>query len=254
MGSKVLNGKRILITRPPEGSEEMASLIRKEGGEPVVIPAVELRRIVSEKLKRAIGELEGFDWLIFTSANAVGFFFEILREMKFDIRTLKHLKIAVIGKKTAESLEKMCIFPDVVPDEFVAESLVEEFRRIDLRDKKIFIPRAKDAREVLPEELKKMGASVLVVPIYRAVKPKGLKERIKEEMKKGVDMVVFTSSSGVKNFFSQISAKDFRVPIAVIGPVTAKTVEAYGFTPSVMPSRYTVEDLVEEIKKFFAGR
>jgi uroporphyrinogen III methyltransferase/synthase len=247
-----LEGKRILITRPPDGAGEMAEYIKKEGGEPVIIPAIELKRIRSPEIEKTIKNLKKYDWLIFTSANAVEFFFEILLENKIDLRRLSHLKIGVIGEKTAESLQKKGIFPDLLPERFVAESIVEEFKKIQIKGKKILIPRAEVAREVLPEQLKNMGAKVHVLPIYRTVKPRGLQKRIYEELKKGVDMVVFTSSSTVKNFMEIKGIKKFlNIPFAVIGPVTAETLTKYGFKPSVMPEKYTAKSLVKEISKFF---
>jgi uroporphyrinogen III methyltransferase/synthase len=249
---KPLEGKRILITRPIDGAGEMADYIKKEGGEPVIIPTIELIRIRSPEIEKTIKNLKKYDWLIFTSANGVDFFFEILLENKIDLRKLSHLKIGVIGEKTAESLEKRGIFPDLLPKRFVAESIVEEFKKIQIKGKKVLIPRAEVAREVLPEQLKNMGANVHVLPIYRTVKPGGLKKKIYEELKKGVDMVVFTSSSTVKNFMEVKGIKRFlNLPVAVIGPVTAETLMRYGLKPSVMPKKYTAKSLVKEIAKFF---
>jgi len=251
MGS--LKGKRILITRPIDGAEEMANYIKREGGEPVIIPTIELKRIRSPEIEKTIKNLKKYDWLIFTSANGVDLFFEILLEKKIDLRKLSHLKIGVIGEKTAESLKKKGIFPDLLPKKFVAESIVEEFKKIQIKGKKILLPRAEVAREVLPEQLKSMGAKVHILPIYRTVKPRGLKKKIHGELKKGVDMVVFTSSSTVKNFMEIRGIKKFlNLPVAVIGPVTAETLMKYGLKPTVMPKKYTTKSLVKEITKFFS--
>jgi len=247
-----LEGKRILITRPLHGVKEMAEYIKKEGGEPVIIPTIELKRIRSPEIEKTIKNLKKYDWLIFTSANGVDFFFEILLKNKIDLRNLSHLKIGVIGEKTAESLEKRGIFPDLMPERFVAESIVEEFKKIQIKGKRVLLPRAEVAREVLPEQLKIMGARVHILPIYRTVKPRGLKKKIFEELKKGVDVIVFTSSSTVKNFMEIRGIKKFlHLPIAVIGPVTAETLMQYGFKPSIMPKKYTAKSLVREIAKFF---
>ncbi len=247
-----IKGKRILITRPLDGAEEMADYIRKEGGDPVVVPAIELKRIRSPEIEETIKNLKKYDWLIFTSANAVDFFFEILLEKRIDIRNLAHLKIGVIGEKTYKSLNKRGIFPDVLPKKYVAESLVEELRKIKMKGKNVLIPRAEVAREVLPEELKNMGAEVHLLPIYRTVKPRGFEKRVYEEMKKGIDMVVFTSPSTVKNFMSIKGIKKIlKVPLAVIGPITREALSDYGLEPSIMPRKYTAESLVKEISKFF---
>lgn len=249
-----LDGKRILITRPLDGAEEMAKYIKEKGGEPVLLPAIELRRIRNFKIEKAIKNIKKYDWLIFTSANAVEIFFEILSEKRMDVRELFGIKIGVIGEKTAESLTKRGIFPDLIPKKFVAESIIEEFRKIDVKGKRFLIPRAEVAREILPEELKNMGANVEVLPTYRTVKPKGLRKRILKELMRGVDMVVFTSSSTVKNFMEiKEVRKILKVPIAVIGPITAETLMKYGFKPSVIPNKYTAESLVKEIAKFFRG-
>ena len=197
----------------------------------------------------AIKNLEEYEWLIFTSANGVAYFFERLLAKKKDIRDLKGVKICCIGPATAQQVQNKGIRVDLVPKEFISEGILKSFSGKNLKGKKILIARAAKARDVLPEGLKKLGAKVDVVTAYETVssgkKKKDLEELFKENQ---VDVITFTSSSTVNNFV-KIMGSSFKLPkgvkIACIGPVTAAAAKKAGLTVDIHQEEYTMEGLVE---------
>jgi len=189
----------------------------------------------------------------------VKFFLKRLGFLGKDIRNLKGIKIGVIGPKTAAIWHRMGIKPDLMPDEYRAEAVVESFEKLGISGAKILIPRAVKAREVLPEQLRQAGAQVDVVHAYQTIRPDHDTGRLKELLMRGsIDMVTFTSSSTVSNFVKMFRADGNRlqewmqnVAVACIGPITARTAQENGFTVSLVPLEYTIESLAEGIILFF---
>jgi len=214
-----------------------------------------------ESLDHAIKALNEYDWLLFTSVNGVKFFLKRLEFSGKDIRDLKGIKIGVIGPKTAAIWHGIGIKPDLMPDEYRAEAVVESFRELGISGAKILIPRAVKAREVLPEQLRQAGAQVDVVHAYRTITPDHDTGRVRELLMGGsIDMVTFTSSSTVSNFVKMFRADGNRlqewmrnVAVACIGPITAKTAKENNFKVSLVPPNYTIESLTESIMLFFKG-
>ena len=187
-------------------------------------------------------------------------FFKRLEELGKDVRCLKDIKVGAIGLKTAEAVYAKGIKPDLVPDEYRAEAIVEAFKKegagnLNLN---ILLPRAAEAREILPDELKKMGARVDVVEAYRTVMPDKGADRIRVMLENGeIDMVTFTSSSTVINFVGmfgpdQVKRLIEKVAVACIGPITARTAEKHGLKVSIMPKDYTIEALVNAIMEYYS--
>ena len=182
------------------------------------------------------------------------FFFQRLKEIQQDIRNLKDVRIYTIGPKTAEAVQELGMLVDVVPDEFVAESLLESIK--DIKGKRFLIPRAKVAREVLPVKLREMGAQVDVAPAYQTILP-GLKsDPLAKRLKSGaIDFLTFTSSSTVKNFLAltgePLLPEIKKTRIACIGPITAKTAEDAGLKVDILPEEYTVASLLDAIEDYF---
>jgi uroporphyrinogen III methyltransferase/synthase len=205
--------------------------------------------------------LERYQWLLFTSVNGVRYFFSRLKDLGFDVRELKGVKIGAIGPKTAEAIQKKGFNPDLVPHEYRAEAVVEAFKQRDVKGARILLPRASRAREILPLELAKMGASVDEVPAYQTVKPERDKGVIKGMLEKGeIDMVSFTSSSTVTNFVEMFREerqhlKEWmaHVAVACIGPITARTAEKEGLSVSLIPEEYTIEALTRAIVDYFSS-
>ncbi|MBI5747810.1 MAG: uroporphyrinogen-III synthase, partial [Nitrospinae bacterium] len=253
---KSLFGKRILITRPRGQAESFVELLEKEGAIAIQFPTIETVPPDSwDALDNAIKKLDTYQWLIFTSANGVRFFMERLKANKKDIRELKGIKICAIGPKTAASIESLGIKVNAIPEKYIAEGVIEEMQKYGVKGKKILLPRASVARDILPQELKKMGAEIDVVDTYKTVKPVEKANEIKNMLKNGeIDVITFTSSSTVQNFMSYFNTdkkmlKD--IIIASIGPITAKTVEEFGLKNAIVSDEHTIERFTEKIIEYF---
>jgi uroporphyrinogen III methyltransferase/synthase len=260
--NKPLFGKRILVTRAREQASDFVVRLAELGAECIEFPTIAIVPPESwEDLDRAIESVERYQWLVFTSVNGVKFFFDRLEARGKDVRHLGRIKVGAIGPKTSVEIQAKGIRPDLLPEEYRAEAVVEAFKQQGVSGCRILLPRAAEAREVLPQELEKMGAKVDVVEAYRTIKPLGNKENVKESLEKGeIHMITFTSSSTVNNFVEifdeerdQVLKWLKRTAVACIGPITAKTAEEKGFTVSVVPSEYTIEALIEAILGYFSS-
>jgi uroporphyrinogen III methyltransferase/synthase len=252
--------KRIIVTRAREQASGFLQQLTRLGAECIEFPTISV--VPAEHwgpLDEAVETIERYDWLVFTSVNGVEYFLQRLAHGGKDVRDLKGIRIGAIGPKTAEAWRIRGIRPDLVPPEYRAEAVVEAFRRFSVRGMKILLPRAAQAREVLPEELQKMGAEVHVVEAYRTVRPEGDRKLVAGMLERGeIHMVTFTSSSTVLNFVEMFEAERVtfkewmtKVTVACIGPVTAKTAEAQGFRAKVVPTEYTIEGLTAAIVHFY---
>jgi uroporphyrinogen III methyltransferase/synthase len=260
--TKPLFGKRIVVTRAREQASDFLARLNELGAACIQFPTIQVVPPKSwDPLDRAIMCLERYQWLLFTSVNGVKYFFERLEHLGMDMRELKDMKVGAIGPKTAEAVYKKGIRPDLVPDEYRAEAIVDAFRKWDVKGIKILLPRAAKARQVLPVELVKMGASVDEIPAYQTVQPDHDKGRVKGMLEKGeIDMVTFTSSSTVTNFCEMFSEERqhlktwmAKVAVACIGPITAQTAEEQGLSVSLIPEEYTIEALTSAIIQYFAS-
>ena len=261
--NKPLFGKRIVVTRAREQASGFLARLSDLGAACIEFPTIQVVPPRSwDALDRALMRLERYQWLLFTSVNGVKYFFNRLENLGLDIRELKDMKVGAIGPKTAEAVYKKGIRPDLVPDEYRAEAVIDAFRKWDVKGEKIILPRAAKAREVLPTELVKMGASVDEIPAYETVRPDHDKGRVKGMLEKGeIDMVTFTSSSTVTNFVEMfreerqnLKAWMVKVGVACIGPITAQTAEEQGLSVSLVPQEYTIEALTNAIVDYFSSR
>jgi uroporphyrinogen III methyltransferase/synthase len=266
---KPLFGHRVLVTREHAGGFEQ---LEDLGAEIVQFSTVEIVPPETwEELDRSIDRISEYHWLIFTSANGVKYFFRRLFERDVDIRELKGLKVCAIGTKTAAEVQKFGIRVDLVPDKFRAEGLIsaivqklggaEETSELQnlssssLAGIRFLLPRAEVAREVFPDEVRRLGGIIDVPVAYRAVKPELHGKRLKRFLKEGrITIATFTSAATFNNF-REIMGEDAdemlrNVAIAVIGPVTAKAIERTGRTVDIIPQEATVEALAEEIRKW----
>ena len=262
--NKPLFGKKVIVTRTREQSSDLLRLLGEAGADCIEFPTIEVTHLDNyDFLIQAFERLDSYNWIIFTSINGVNIFFKKLYEYGWDSRKLGGLKIAAIGSKTAAELKAFGINPDLIPDEYRAESIITELtKRGPVKGLSFLIPRAETARETLPGELEKMGAFVDVIPIYRTITPTTDTSKIKELLSEGnIDLITFTSSSTVQNFIKMFRdcQDDFYVwmkkpAIACIGPITANTASNAGFTVAVMPETYTIEALVSVIVDMFSKR
>jgi uroporphyrinogen III methyltransferase/synthase len=243
-GRLPLFGKRIVVTRAREQSDAIASLLTALGAAVVELPTIEVRPPSDPApLDRAIAQLGAYDWLIFTSANGVRFFVEHLD----DLRKLR-AKICAIGPATRAAVEALHVKVDLMGKEYVAEGLLDAFAAHDLSGKRILLPRAAVARDLVPVELAKRGARVDVVEAYRTVPPEGLSGRIREVFSQHVDCVTFTSSSTVRNFVEAAGSSPLAgAQVASIGPITSKTASGLGIAVAAQAEPFTVEGLVDAV-------
>jgi uroporphyrinogen III methyltransferase/synthase len=253
---KPLFGKGVVITRPEKQADDLARLLIKEGANPIHFPTIKIVPPPNwRELDAAIKKLEDYDWLLFTSANGVAFFFERLFATKKDVRDLKGVKICCIGPATAQQVQSKGIRVDLVPEEFISEGILKSFSDKKLKGKKILIARAAKARDILPEGLKKLGAKVDVVTAYETVSSGKKKNDLEALFKENqVDVITFTSSSTVNNFV-KIMGRNLKLPdgvkIACIGPVTAAAAKKAGFPVDIHQEEYTMEGLVSALIGYF---
>ena len=259
--NRPLLGKRIIVTRAREQASDMVKRLSDLGAECLEFPTI---KVVPPEdttpLKGAIERLPDYNWIVFTSVNGVKFFFDLLFDAEKDVRALAHLNTAAIGPATAAELLKYGLKSDIIPKNYRAESVVEAFSQEPLNGKKILLPRAKEARPVLPVELRKMGAEVDEVIAYVTEKVRENVEMLIDQLeKKAIDLISFTSSSTVKNFKTLLPEDRFNslmegIAIASIGPITSETAKGLGFDVRVTAESYTIPGLCDAILKYFQAK
>ena len=266
-----LAGKRLLVTRPRAQAADLCDKLAALGAEPILFPTIEIAPMDDySALDQAIAALDKYQWIIFTSVNGVAAFWYRLTVVGASL--VPALKIAAIGPATAQALEKHGVSAELIPEEYVAEALAAEIG--DVSGQWILLPRADIAREALAVELSRRGAIVHEIAVYRTLPampdPQGL-----TELRRGVDAIMFTSSSTVRNFVALLSgstkyidAANYRrmghdgIPmpsldraaIACIGPITAQTAREVGLPVDVMARReaYTMDGLVAALVEYFS--
>jgi uroporphyrinogen III methyltransferase/synthase len=249
-----LLGKTILITRAASQSDSLRNGLESAGARVIELPAIQIVPLEDwTEVDRAVANLPSYDWVIFTSANAIEHFMPRVQKAGMECR----VSIAVVGTSTAQSLQKWNLAASLVPSSFRAEGLMEAFPT-NLSGMRMLLPRAETAREILPDELRRRGATVDVVPVYRTAKssmdPQDVAAIFSQER---VDAVVFASPSAVR-FFTDVLAEDLSstlgpIPIATIGPVVREAVESLGLKVSIQPEQATMPDLTRAICRYFRG-
>ncbi len=246
-----LFGRRVVITRARAQASRLAAQLRSLGADVIEFPTIEIREPEdTAPLDEAIARLDEYDWLIFTSVNGVEYFLKRLDASTADLRRLR-ARICAIGPATAAAVEALHLKVDVMPKEFIAESLVEAFAPFEMAGKRVLLPRAQVAREVLPNELRRRGARVDVLPAYKTVIPAGAPERARELFAPKPDWILFTSSSTVKNLVKAAGAKALEgVKVASIGPVTSQTARELGLLVSAEAKPYTIDGLIASMLSY----
>ncbi len=250
---KPLFGKRIVVTRTRVQASGLSEKFIELGAEVVEVPTIEVVSLKADKKVKAAFKRSEYDWIFFTSQNGVKDFSDMLDRIGKDSRIFGRSKVCAIGSETAKSLAKIGIKPDYVPGEFRAEAIIDHFKKKRMAGKNVLILRAKQARNVLPDGLKKLKALVKVVDLYDTRTPKESDGRLKDIFNDKVDMVTFTSSSTVKNFV-KLAGKNYKkmvkgVKIASIGPITSKAIKEAELSVDVRAKVYTIKGLVEAIVK-----
>jgi uroporphyrinogen III methyltransferase/synthase len=243
-----LFGKKIVVTRAIEQAGALATRLSALGANVLELPSIEIRPPQdTAPLDRAIARLDWYDWLIFTSANAVRHFVTRLDSSHYDLRHLR-ARICAIGPATRAAIEALHLKVDLMPKEYVAESLVEAFKEVDLHGRRVLLPRAAVARDIVPEALTARGAHVDVVEAYRTVAPENLRATVQNVLAQRPDCITFTSSSTVRNLVEAAGAEALRgIAAASIGPVTSETARELGLDVTTQAAPYTVEGLVQAV-------
>lgn len=258
-----LTGRRVLVSRARKQAGALSSALRDFGCGVIEIPFIEIRRPTSYKpLDTALRNLRNYDWLILTSVNGVEAMFARMEKLQVDSGNLAHLKIAAIGPATRKSIEANGVRVHVTPKEYVAESVVTALHR-RVKGKRVLLVRAKVARDVIPRELRKAGASVDVVEAYETVAPEASRTRLRSVLGSRLrkpHAITFTSSSTVKNFVGLLGLRGARAALrkpaanhgvhsASIGPVTSATLREFGLPVDIEAKEYTIPGLVAAIVK-----
>jgi uroporphyrinogen-III synthase len=249
-----LRDTRILVGRARHQAGTLSASLRGLGAKVIEIPFIEIRRPASyDPLDAALKNLKTYDWLILTSANGVEAMWGRLRKLRIARKSLKHLQIAAIGPATKKAIVKHGLKVKMVPEEYVAESVVKGLRD-KVNDKRVLLVRAKVARDVIPEELRAAGAQVDVVEAYETVVPEKSRARLRALMKdasRRPHVVTFTSSSTARNFAELIGAARARsmkkVQFASIGPVTSGTLRELGLEVRIEAREFTMGGLIRAI-------
>jgi uroporphyrinogen III methyltransferase/synthase len=259
MKAMTLSGKRILITRSAEQAEELASLVRRAGGTPVLFPTI---RLVPPDdcgpLDREISRLSSFDWVLFSSANAARFFCE--RSARLGrVSWPGGVHVASVGPGTTRELSSRGVPVRITASRHTAEGLLEELQSTGIPGKRFLLPRAEEGREILPEAIGREGGEVVSVVVYR----NGLAEKdddaAMEIAANPPDVCTFASPSAFRNLFPLLGEDNAREMlskslVAAIGEVTARAVKRRDFRVDIVPETYTLKAMVDAIGAFFADR
>ena len=261
--TRPLFGRRVLVTRPKEQAAELVDRLTALGAEAIEAPLI---RILppedSAPLRHAAAAPDGFDWIVFTSANAVDAFMTALLADGRDVRALKGPRLCAVGTGTADKLSRYGIRVDLVPGEFRAEGVLSALaQQGSLRGLRVLLPRSDIGRDVIADELRKSGAEVTDVIAYRTVvndtQREGDPDIYGMLLEGRIDAVTFTSASAVRTFVKVYGAEQAadllkQTAVAVIGPVTAEVAAQLGIDVTIRPSTYTIAALVNAIAAHFA--
>ncbi len=255
--NKPLFGKRILVTRTRQQASSLSEKLESLGGEAVEFPTIRIGEPPTlQEIDKAIGEIEKYQWIMFTSVNGVKAFFDRMKKLDFDIRLLNGAKICAIGPITAKALEDMGFIVEYIPEEYRAEAIVEGLKDKIAKGDQVLLPRADIAREVLKEELIKLGAIVDNIHVYSTTLPKENRQKLIDLLKgEYMDIITFTSSSTLNNFIEILGTENLNllkdIRIAAIGPITENSIKQAGLKVDILAEEYTIDGLVHSILQFF---
>jgi uroporphyrinogen-III synthase len=255
--SKPLSDTRVLVGRARHQANKLAAALRELGAEVIEIPFIEIRPPRSyQPLDSALKRIGEYEWIILTSVNGVDAIASRLRQLRIKTDGLSSMKVAAIGPATRDAAEKLGLRVTIVPPRYVAESVVESLHD-QVEGKRVLVARAKVARDVIPRELRNLGATVDVVEAYEAVVPTSSQRKLRALMndpKRRPDIITFTSSSTVRNFMrlQGLRERPFRTELegirfASIGPVTSATMRELGLPVDMEAREFTTTGLVQAI-------
>jgi uroporphyrinogen III methyltransferase / synthase len=251
-----LHGWRILVTRAQMPVSTLGAELASAGADVLEVPATRIEPLHSAAVRGAIAHLEAYDWIVFTSKNGVDLFWRALREQGLDVRALAGLRLAAVGPATTSALAERGLVPDVLPERFVAEGVLEVLRdRDDVRDARVLYAGAEGARDVLPNGLRELGATVDVVALYRSVPEPSSVDAIRDFTRAAnkKTMAAFTSASAVRAFADAVGNGARRFPAASIGPATTAAAREAGLDVVVEAGESTIAGLVTAMIQYGAS-
>lgn len=255
--TKPLFGKRVLVPRTRAQASAFSRRLLEEGADPVEIPTIEIQPLDDfTDLDPVLTSLSRYEWVVFTSTNGVEAVFRRLEHLGMDARAFGHTRVCAIGPATASALKERGIVADFIPSEYVSEAIVEGLGTKGLEGKPILLLRAEEGRAALTSGLFQRGALVEEVPVYRTTLPEDSRENARSLLSDGrIDVVVFTSSSTVRNLIELLDG-DINplksATVACIGPITAQTARESGLEVEVMAKEHTIPGLVEALVEHFS--
>jgi uroporphyrinogen III methyltransferase/synthase len=256
--SRPLFGRKVVVTRPEDQAAGFIRTLSELGAECLLFPTITILPPATwRELDKAIKSLSRYDWIIFTSVNGVKYFFKRLEFQKKDTRYLNGINIGAIGPGTTAALMDKGINPDLMPDQYWAEGIVEGLKQLLLDGKRILLPRPVIARDYIPKKLTELGAMVDVAEAYQTVKPEYSQHQLRTLFKdSAIDMITFTSPSTVDNFLALVKGQSIfkgllKAKVACIGPITAQRAVEKGLKVDIVPDGYTVDALAKAIVEFY---
>ncbi|KAB2639713.1 MAG: uroporphyrinogen-III C-methyltransferase [Verrucomicrobia bacterium] len=250
-----LFGRRIAVTRSRQQSGGLLASLRELGADAYEIPTIRIEPPADKTpFIEAMLDVRAYDWLVFTSPNGVEAFFNAFFASHTDARELGGARIAVIGNGTAKKVREYRYDVDLIPEEFVAESLLKAFKELNVENLRMLLPRAAGAREILAVELENLGAIVDDVPVYQTVpETEDVSGGIRRFREEGADMITFTSASTAAHFMALGLSLPAGMKTASIGPVTTQEMVSLGLIPDVEASQHDIPGLVHAISSFYEG-
>jgi uroporphyrinogen III methyltransferase/synthase len=252
--TRPLFGLRIAVTRARAQSGRLVEALRELGADAYALPTIRIEP-PKEKIAmvEALADVRSYDWIVFTSPNGVEAFFHAFYAAYEDARELGGARIAVIGNGTANKVRDYRFGIDLIPKEFVAESLLKEFKNMDVEHLRILLPRAAGARELLAIELEKLGAIVDDVPVYETVpETQDVSGGIREFCEKGADLIAFTSASTARHFMELGLPMPEKLKTASIGPITSEAMCKLGLSVDLEAEQHDIPGLIEAILGYYA--
>ncbi len=252
---KPLHGRRVVVTRASAQATGLRDALREIGADVLELPAMRIAPIAGDLLNDALRHLDRYDWIVFTSQNAVRIMWDTLLALNLDARAYAHSSVACVGRTTGDALLACGLTPDVIPARFVAEGLLETFSlRGDMPGARVLYLAGEGARTVLLNGLRELGCTVDVVPIYRAVSDGTGADALRAALDaRTVDAVTFASASAVRGYVDAIGADLARfAPAVSIGPITSDAIRAAGIALGAEAVESSVQALVDATREFLA--
>lgn len=251
--NRPLFGKRIVVTRTRTQVGDLSKKLTQLGADVMELPTIRIEPPKDLKeFGQSVMDCHTYDWIVFTSPNGVEKFFEMFYKLYQDARSIGGAKIAAIGPGTADKIKQMHLAVDLLPEKFVAEGLIQAFKKVNVENQTILWVKAEQTREVIANELTGMGAIVDEAIAYRTVPETESHEAITRFKEEGADVITFTSASTVEHFLDLKLPLSDKIKIASIGPVTSKTLKDRGLRVDIEAKEHTIPGLVSAIERHFA--